>query len=188
MIKKKNIMREISLNCTDRWWFSCWVVSDSWDPIDCCPLSFSVHGIFQARILEWVAISLSRGPSWSRDRNQVSCIAGGFFTDWARREALTHLLAPTILAWILAWAESNFFYSKVLSGLPSSLSWKRIRLQCRSPPAMQETVIQFLGPKEMATQLQYSWKILENLMDRWARRATVQRIARVRHILANEST
>ena len=40
----------------------------------------SDHGIFQARVLEWVAISFFRGSSWPRDRTQVSCIAGRFFT------------------------------------------------------------------------------------------------------------
>ena len=49
------------------------------DPMDCSPPHSSVHGIFQARILEWVAISSSQ----SRDWNPVSCIAGGFFTTWA---------------------------------------------------------------------------------------------------------
>ena len=44
-----------------------------WDPMDCSPQSSSVHGISQARILEWVAISSSRGPSWPRDR---TCISG----------------------------------------------------------------------------------------------------------------
>ena len=53
------------------------------DPMDCKPPGSSVHGILQARILEWVAISLSRGSSWPRDRTQDSCIAGGFFTIWA---------------------------------------------------------------------------------------------------------
>ena len=44
-------------------------------------------GILQARILEWVAFPFSRGPSQPRDRTQVSCIAGRFFTSWATREA-----------------------------------------------------------------------------------------------------
>ena len=52
----------------------------------------SVHGILQARILEWVAIPFSRGFSWPRDRTQVSSIAGRFFTIWATRE--TNLLPP----------------------------------------------------------------------------------------------
>ena len=52
------------------------------DPMDCI-----VHGILQARILEWVAFPFSRGPSQPRDQTQVSCIAGCFFTIWATREA-----------------------------------------------------------------------------------------------------
>ena len=52
------------------------------------PLSM---GILQARILEWVAISFSRGSSQPRDQSQVSCIAGGFFTFWATREAQEYL-------------------------------------------------------------------------------------------------
>ena len=42
-------------------------------------LGFSVHGIFQARILEWTAFSFSRGSSRLRDQTQVSCLAGGVF-------------------------------------------------------------------------------------------------------------
>ena len=57
------------------------------DPMDCSLLGSSVHGILQARILEWVAIPFSRGSSRSRYRTQVSCIAGRFFTIWATREA-----------------------------------------------------------------------------------------------------
>jgi len=43
-------------------------------------VSARLHGILQARILEWVAIPFSRGSSQPRDGRQVSCIAGGFFT------------------------------------------------------------------------------------------------------------
>ena len=46
------------------------------NPVDCSPPSSSVHGILQARVLEWVAISFSRGSSQPRDRTQVSLIAG----------------------------------------------------------------------------------------------------------------
>ena len=51
--------------------------------MDCSPPGFSVHGILQARILEWVAMPSSRGSSWPRDQTHVSCIfciAGRFFT------------------------------------------------------------------------------------------------------------
>ena len=50
-------------------------MSDSCDPKD-----FTVHGILQARILEWVAFPFSRGSSQPRYRTQVSCTAGGFFS------------------------------------------------------------------------------------------------------------
>ena len=49
--------------------------------MDCSPPGSSVHAIFQERILEWVAISFSRGSSWPRDQTLVSCIVGGFSTD-----------------------------------------------------------------------------------------------------------
>ena len=57
------------------------------DPVDCSPPGSSVHGILQARILEWVAISFSRGSSQLRDRTQVSHIASRCFNLWATREA-----------------------------------------------------------------------------------------------------
>ena len=56
-------------------------------PTLCDPMDYTAHGILQARVLEWVAFPFSRGSSQSRDRIQVSCIAGGFFTSWATREA-----------------------------------------------------------------------------------------------------
>ena len=56
------------------------------DPMDNSPSDFSVHWILQARILEWVAISFSRGSFQPRDQIQVSCIAGRFFTIWATRK------------------------------------------------------------------------------------------------------
>ena len=48
----------------------------------------SVHGILQAKTLEWGAISFSRGSFWPRDWTQASCTAGRSFTVWATREAL----------------------------------------------------------------------------------------------------
>ena len=60
--------------------------------MDCSPPGFSVHGILQARILEWVAIPSSMGSSQTRDWTQVSCITGRFFTIWATREAPESLM------------------------------------------------------------------------------------------------
>ena len=53
------------------------------NPGDYSPPGSSIHGILQARILEWVAISFSRGSSWPRDWTQVSRIAGRGFNLWA---------------------------------------------------------------------------------------------------------
>ena len=50
------------------------------DPMDCSPPGCSTRGILQARILEWIAISFSRGSFRPRDQTWVSCIAGRFFT------------------------------------------------------------------------------------------------------------
>ena len=50
-------------------------------PTLCNLMDYTVHGILQARILEWVAFLYSRGSSQSRDQTQVSSIVGGFFTE-----------------------------------------------------------------------------------------------------------
>ena len=58
------------------------------DPMDCSLPGSAIHGIFQAGILEWVAISFSRRSSQPRDWTEVSRIVGRPFTIWATREAL----------------------------------------------------------------------------------------------------
>ena len=55
----------------------------------CDPMDSTVHGILQARILDWVAFPFSKGSSQPRDRTQVSHTAGRFFTSWATKEACT---------------------------------------------------------------------------------------------------
>ena len=57
--------------------------------MDYSPPDSSIHGILQARVLEWVAISFSRGSSWPRNRTLVSRIAGRHFTVWATRASLS---------------------------------------------------------------------------------------------------
>ena len=67
------------------------------DSMDCSPPRSSVHGIVQARILGWVAISSSRGSSQTRDQTHVfyvSYTAGRIFTHWAIREAPVSLKQP----------------------------------------------------------------------------------------------
>ena len=83
------------------------------DPMDCILPSSSVHGILQARILEWVAISFSKGSYWPRDQTPVSCIVGRFFTSWATRE----VGCPFLLQGIFLTQGSNpglLFYRQIL--------------------------------------------------------------------------
>ena len=74
--------------------------------MDCSPPGSSVHGILQARILEWGAISFSRGSSWPRDQTQVSHISGRHFNLWATREVLS-------TTWLVHNLRSDSFYPQV---------------------------------------------------------------------------
>ena len=64
----------------------CVKVDQSSPPV-CNSMDYTVHGILQAKILEWVAFPFSRGSFQPRNRTQVSRFAGGFLTSWATREA-----------------------------------------------------------------------------------------------------
>ena len=80
------------------------VVSDS-----ATPWTYTVHGILQANILEWVAFPFSRRSSLPRDRTQVSHVAEGFFTSWATRKAKNTVLSSlSLLQWIFQTQESNW--------------------------------------------------------------------------------
>ena len=84
------------------------------NPMDCRLPGSSVHGILKARVLEWVAISFSRGSSRPSDRTWVSCIVGRHFSIWATREVFylrtVSLLKPSTnpvilkcILWEWAW-------------------------------------------------------------------------------------
>ena len=62
-------------------------------------MDYTVHGIFQARILDWIAIPFSRGSSQSRDWTQESCTAGRLFTIWATRDT-DCILSPYYLTYM----------------------------------------------------------------------------------------
>ena len=82
-------------------------MSNSWGPMDCGPPASSVHGILQARTLEWAAISFSRRSSWPRNRTQVSSIAGRFFINWAMWEAQSAIKKDEILPFATTWTDSE---------------------------------------------------------------------------------
>ena len=81
----------------------CCLVAKLWptlcNPKNCSPSGSSIHGISQARILEWVAISFSKGSSQPRGRTRVSCIAGRFLTGWSSTDAWDQLMP--LLKWII---------------------------------------------------------------------------------------
>ena len=82
----KDIPEFIKFHCQDKELVA-QLYSTLCNSMDYSPPGSSVQGILQARILEWVAISYSRGSSWPRNQTPVSCIAGRFFTILATREA-----------------------------------------------------------------------------------------------------
>ena len=89
--------------------------------MDCSLPGSFVHGILQSRILEWVAMSSSRGSSWPRDQTWVSCIAGRFFTIWATREASTSKCSLFLESEVLFHQRPTIYFP----------SWFSIRLGIR---------------------------------------------------------
>ena len=131
--------------------------------MDCSPPGSSVHGILQARILEWIAICFSRGSYWLRDWTQVSCIAGKLFTVWATREALRSWTGPEN-----SWLYTN---SQIYATAIDGASGKGPAYQC-----WRQGFNPWVGKipcGRYGYPLQYS--CLENPMDRGAWWATVHR-------------
>ena len=136
-------------------------------PTDCSPPGFSVHGILQVRILEWITLPSSRGSSRPRDRNQVSCIASGLFTIWTTREALcSNKKFKKSYKWNAtceSYPSSRFacFLLKILLFYLSHANWfihlywgvidngrtSLVAQLVKNLPTIQETLVQFLGWK-----------------------------------------
>ena len=107
-------------------------------------MDYTVHGILQARISEWVAFPFSSESSQPWDRTQVSHIAGGFFTSWATREVLwilpdggLKLICFLPLGWALEdWVSDSWHAAEVTSkvsflmmkDLPFPNSWRSVRI------------------------------------------------------------
>ena len=110
------------------------------DLMGCSPPGSSVHGILQARILEWVAISFCRGSSWPRDWTKDSCIACRVLTLWATREALEQWRPP-------------FKYSKIPQASRKTEFWVNT-----APGASETEVIDprvLCGPESWVWQKEY---------------------------------
>ena len=103
------------------------------DPMECSLSGSSICGIFQARVLEWIAIYFSRGSIWPRNWTWVFCIAGRRFTIWATTETVCSESNIKYL-WSTCWVvspdfSSNYFldYNLHISqakSLGSLLNWK----------------------------------------------------------------
>ena len=82
-LKKRQEVSVLKAECRE----SCWVTQSFptfCNPMDHSLLGSSVYGISQARILEWVAISFSRGSSWIRNQTHVSCVGRWILYHWER--------------------------------------------------------------------------------------------------------
>ena len=75
----------------------------------------NVHGIFQARVLEWVAISFSRGSSWPSDRTRVSRIAGRYLTIWVTRCKTSAVICLIPFQSLVLLSRTSLFQSTLLS-------------------------------------------------------------------------
>ena len=118
------------------WWLSHYIVSDSCDTMDCSLPDSSVHGIYQARLLEWIAIFFSRESSWLRHQTHVSCIAGGFCTT----EPLNHWGSPTVQHIAAAAAKSLQSCPTLCDPIPGipqarTLEWVAIKVKSESEVA-----------------------------------------------------
>ena len=98
------------------------------DPMDCKLPGSPVQGILQARILEWIAIAFSRGSSRPRDRARVACIAGGFFTISATRDAVggDGLVTKSCLTLATPWTGNLPGFS--VHGFSRQEYWSRVPL------------------------------------------------------------
>ena len=137
------------------------------NPMDCSPPGSPVPGTLQARIMEWVAISLSSQP---RDGTRVSRIAGRFFTSWATREA--PLTTEERLITIILGKRLGFPSGSVVKNPPANAGDVGLisRLQ-RSPG------------EENGNPLLYS--CLGNPIDRGAWQATIHRVSKSQTWLSN---
>ena len=92
------------------------------------PMDYTVHGILQAGIVEWVAFPFSRGSSQPRNQTGVFCIADGFFTNWAIREAFSFRISPSNEYSALIFLRIDWLDLLAIQGTLKSLlqhhSWK----------------------------------------------------------------
>ena len=136
------------------------------DPMYCSLSGSAVHGVSQAIIIEWVAISFSRGSFQLRDQTQVSCTASIFFTIWFTREV--HDLTLEMVWWFSCWVVFNSINHMDYSPLGSSVNgifqtripeWVSISFSRGSPRPRNRTQVSCI-----AGRLFTNWAITETLV------------------------
>ena len=137
------------------------------NPVDCGLPGSSVHGIFQARELEWVAISFSGGSFWSRDWTWVSCIWYRCFTTWATREAQSSKVTFKILQarlqqymkWELADVQAGFRKGRGTRDQIVNISWikEKARHFQKTSTSASSTKL-----KPLTVWITINWKILRD--------------------------
>ena len=148
------------------------------NPVDCNLPGSSVHGILQARILEWVTVPFSRGSSQAGDQTQVSHVAGRYFNVWATREALKgtqkFLLALRPRAEAMIWkGQIQSFKAWVISRDPKPGSDPEFeRIAWRGNKAFLSDQCKEIEENNRMGKMKHLFKkisdIREHFMQRWA--------------------
>ena len=191
---------DISLSIISAMSYSLWkwkwsrsvVVLTLCNPMDCSLRGYSVHGIFQSRILEWVAFSFSRRSSRPRDQTRVSRIVGRRFTTWATRE-VKQCIFTVVWRYSVIWVLVSFLTEDICKnrGASQVAQWWRIHLQCLSC-----RVDRLVLDEEMVTWMRFpldeemitcpsvlAWRFP---WTEGAWRAIVHGVSRVRHVLTTK--
>ena len=107
-------------------------MSDSCDPMNCSLPGFSVLGMSQVRILEWVAISFPRVSFQPRGWTRISWIAGGFFTNWAMREAqLQWSTMYSNVQWSTTFKNYESLYCTLVTSVTLCLHYSSTKKKCQ---------------------------------------------------------
>ena len=131
------------------------------NPMNCTPWGSFVHGILQARILEWIAIFFSRWSSWPRDWTRVSCIAGQFFTIWATKKAVWEITVRA-LSMVFLWAPWEMLFTRYGMSNQSDQVWL-----CNSITSCAwdfSKLMNFLQPDFSMVEERYTWVLFEPLL------------------------
>ena len=145
-----------------------------WDP---SLKGSSVHGISQARILEWVAVSSSRGSSWPRDWARASYIAGRLFIVWATKKAPgPHQMETGQDSWITTRSKANSLINNLpkinssnnlFAGRPSHKAESRLGFSSGFSEAVASALSCDVMQTLLSLNVSFLWIHILNVQDVW---------------------